>query len=156
MSTYLYIIWGLHSRHGRCVFQIWLSRLPERTTEKEHAQFYATIALGPDFPNFVPRELFRGFGGGAGKGPGIGWSIRHFDWSKAREKRPGNEVGIFLVILGIPRWRWATATKTGVTNSTIEEHIWFNYLYLKLRFTFAFTNYNQSTAITSCCIHYTN
>ena len=30
--------------------------------------------------NLVPRALFPGFGGGAGKGPGIGRSIRHFDW----------------------------------------------------------------------------
>ena len=30
--------------------------------------------------NLVPRVLFPGFGGGAGKGPGIGRSIRHFDW----------------------------------------------------------------------------
>ena len=30
--------------------------------------------------NLVPRALFPGFGGGAGKGPGIGRPIRHFDW----------------------------------------------------------------------------
>ena len=30
--------------------------------------------------NLVPRELFPGLGGGAGKGPGIGRPIRHFDW----------------------------------------------------------------------------
>ena len=30
--------------------------------------------------NLVPRALFPAFGGGAGKGPGIGRSIRHFDW----------------------------------------------------------------------------
>ena len=28
-----------------------------------------------------PRAVFRGLGGGAGKGPGIGRPIRHFDWS---------------------------------------------------------------------------
>ena len=30
--------------------------------------------------NLVPRALSPGFGGGAGKGPGIGRSIRYFDW----------------------------------------------------------------------------
>ena len=30
--------------------------------------------------NLVPRALFPGIGGGAGKGPGIGRSIRYFDW----------------------------------------------------------------------------
>ena len=30
--------------------------------------------------NLVPRALFPGFGGGAGKGPGISWPICHFDW----------------------------------------------------------------------------
>ena len=30
--------------------------------------------------NLVPRALFPGFGDGAGKGPGIGWPIRHFNW----------------------------------------------------------------------------
>ena len=30
--------------------------------------------------NLVPRALFPGLGGGAGKGPGIGRPIRHFDW----------------------------------------------------------------------------
>ena len=30
--------------------------------------------------NLVPRALFPGFGGGAGKGPGIGRPIRHFYW----------------------------------------------------------------------------
>ena len=29
------------------------------------------------FPNLVPRALFPGFGGGAGKGPGIGRSHDH-------------------------------------------------------------------------------
>ena len=47
---------------------------------------------------------------------------------------------IFPVIFAFSRWRWAKATRTGVTNSTIAEDIWFNYLYLKLRFTFACTN----------------
>ena len=54
----------------------------------------------PPRPTLVPRALFPGFGGGAGKSPGIGRSIRHFDWlidlgnlcKKAREKRPGDEV----------------------------------------------------------------
>ena len=41
------------------------------------------------------------------------------------------------------------ATRTGVTNSKVAEDIWFNYLYLKLRFIFACTNYIQSTATTS-------
>ena len=41
------------------------------------------------------------------------------------------------------------ATRTGVTNSKVAEDIWFNYLYLKLRFIFACTNFIQSTAITS-------
>ena len=36
-----------------------------------------------------------------------------------------------------------------MTNSKVAEDIWFNYLYLKLRFIFACTNYIQSTAITS-------
>ena len=36
-----------------------------------------------------------------------------------------------------------------MTNSKVTEDIWFNYLYLKLRFIFACTNYIQSTAITS-------
>ena len=36
-----------------------------------------------------------------------------------------------------------------MTNSKVTEDIWFNYLYLKLRFIFAYTNYIQSTAITS-------
>ena len=39
--------------------------------------------------------------------------------------------------------------QSAVTNSKIAECIWFNYLYLKLRLTFAGTNYIQSTAITS-------
>ena len=30
--------------------------------------------------NLVPRALFPGFEGGAGKGPGIGRPIRYFDW----------------------------------------------------------------------------
>ena len=30
--------------------------------------------------NLVPRALFPGLGGGAGKGPGIVRPIRHFDW----------------------------------------------------------------------------
>ena len=30
--------------------------------------------------NLVPRALFYGFVGGAGKGPGIGRPIRYFDW----------------------------------------------------------------------------
>ena len=36
-----------------------------------------------------------------------------------------------------------------MTNSKVAEDIWFNYLYLKLRFIFACTNYIQSTATTS-------
>ena len=36
--------------------------------------------FGGCYLNLVPRALFPGFGGGAGKGPGIGRSIRHFDW----------------------------------------------------------------------------
>ena len=55
----------------------------------------------------------------------------------------------FPVILAFPRYRWAKATRTGVTNSKIAEDIWFSYLYLKLRFTFTCTNYIQSTSITS-------
>ena len=30
--------------------------------------------------NSCSQGTFPGFGGGAGKGPGIGWPIRHFDW----------------------------------------------------------------------------
>ena len=30
--------------------------------------------------NLVPRALSPGYGGGAGKGPGIGRTIRYFDW----------------------------------------------------------------------------
>ena len=41
------------------------------------------------------------------------------------------------------------ATRTGLTNSKIPEDVWFNSLYLKLRFTFAGTNCIRSTDITS-------
>ena len=30
--------------------------------------------------NLIPRALSSDFGGGVGKGPGIGRPIRHFDW----------------------------------------------------------------------------
>ena len=39
--------------------------------------FYPNSSL---WSNLVPRALFPGLGGGAGKGPGIGRPIRHFDW----------------------------------------------------------------------------
>ena len=38
-STYL---WGLHRWRGRCVFKIWMSRLPERTRKTSMFSFYAT------------------------------------------------------------------------------------------------------------------
>ena len=44
---------------------------------------------------------------------------------------------------------YSRVSQIKVTNSKVAEDIWFNYLYLKLRFTFACTNYIQSTAITS-------
>ena len=41
----------------------------------------ATRKLGLElYINLVPRALFPGFGGGAGKGPGFGRPIRYFDW----------------------------------------------------------------------------
>ena len=49
----------------------------------QNGPFYSCVLsaqLGP-FSNLVPRALFPGFGGGA---------------PKAREKRPGDEVGPFL------------------------------------------------------------
>ena len=44
---------------------------------------------------------------------------------------------------------YSRVSQIKVTNSKVAEDIWFNYLYLKLRFTFACTNYIQSTGITS-------
>ena len=60
-------------------------------------------------------------------------------------------IGQFLpVILAFPRLKWAKTTRTaGLTNSKIAEDVWFNSLYLKLRFTVAGTNYIRSTDITS-------
>ena len=47
-------------------------------------QKYSTSILSncisTPYPNLVPRALFPGLAGGAGKGPGIGRPIRHFDW----------------------------------------------------------------------------
>ena len=94
-------LWGLHSRRrGRCVFKIWISRLPERTKKNQHVQFLR----------------------------------HHFNWT---------------VFPSYSRVSQIKATRTGLTNSKIPEDVWFNSLYLKLRFTFAGTNYIRSTDITS-------
>ena len=82
---------------------------PREQRKKSMLRFYATIAIGLDFPSYSRHSQMKVSDGNQNRG-----------------------------------------------YSTIAKHTWFNYLYLKLRLTFAFTNYNQSTAITSCCIHYTN
>ena len=49
-STYL---WGLHSpRRGRCVFKIWMSRLPERTKKNQHVQFLRHHFNWTVFPSY--------------------------------------------------------------------------------------------------------
>ena len=47
--TYL---WGLHRRSGRCVFKIWMSRLPERTKKNQHVQFLRQHRNRAVFPSY--------------------------------------------------------------------------------------------------------
>ena len=48
-STYL---WGLHRWRGRCVFKIWMSRLPERTKKNQHVQFLRHHCNRAVFPSY--------------------------------------------------------------------------------------------------------
>ena len=59
-----------YSHHGRGHLQVWPRSLPKWSYRERDTSFL----------NLVHRALFPGFGGGAGKCPGIGWPIRHFDW----------------------------------------------------------------------------
>ena len=59
-----------YSHHGRGHLQVWPRSLPK----------WSYRECDTSFLNLVARALFPGFGGGAGKCPGIGWPIRHFDW----------------------------------------------------------------------------
>ena len=46
-------LWGLHSRRrGRCVFKIWISRLPERTKKNQHVQFLRHHFNWTVFPSY--------------------------------------------------------------------------------------------------------
>ena len=47
--TYL---WGLHRRHGRCVFKIWMSRIPESTKKNQHVQFLRHHRNRAVFPSY--------------------------------------------------------------------------------------------------------
>ena len=44
--------WGLHRRRTRCVFKIWISRLTERTKEKQHIQFLRHHCNRAVFPSY--------------------------------------------------------------------------------------------------------
>ena len=45
-------LWGLHRRRGRCVFKIWISRLPERTKKNQHVQFLRHHCNRAVFPSY--------------------------------------------------------------------------------------------------------
>ena len=97
--------WGLYRQRGRCVFKIWISRLPERIKRKQYVQF---------LHHHCNRTVFPGYS-----------CVSQIKVSESMQPEQGWQI------------------------KKIAEDIWFSYLYLKLRFTFACTNYIQSTSITS-------